>query len=549
MYKFGKASVLGTAFFLGTLVYAQVVQAKLSASLDRYSIAMGDTVRLTLSSDDNNDPGDASLNALQRDFEVLQRSSSVSTKNINGQRSQTRELFLEITPRREGSLIIPPFEVNGSRSEALAVDVGPEPKPHAADEVVTFDAELDRNEVYVQGQLLLTLRVQQAVNLESRSITELELDNAYVETLGQNSFQRTIDGRPWLVHEIRYAIFPESSGELVIPMQTFSGRLSSGRRSLFDSRPAGRLIRRESDAITINVKARPANYPNATWLPASNVSLEEQWSAPLDSLKTGDSVTRTITLSGEGLMGAQLPPFEPDQFGALRAYPDQPSINNVSGENGITGIRTDSVALVAVSDGEFEIPAVAIPWWDTESDSLKIARLPARKIVVAAPAALAPSNSATALPTTPTPSVNASGISGAGLWPIAFAVCLLGWLGTLLLWWRNRQTAPAPIAEARIASKKSILEACAKNDAAATQRELKAWLRAQGESGVLTEWTKSNRSSELHEALSKLESTLYSTDSPAEWNGVTLGKLIKALPDAQLRAPRSGDLPELYPTG
>ena len=223
------------------LVQALPAQAALTAALDRYRIAMGDTVRLTLKSDDASDPGEADLSALQRDFEVLQRSSSVSTRIVNGQRNQTRELLLEITPRREGSLVIPPFVVDGKRSEALAVDVGPEPEPLAAEEVVIFEAEVDATSVYVQGQILLTLRVQQAVNLDSRSITELKLDNAYVETLGQNSFQRTINGRPWLVHEIRYAIFPESSGTLSIPKQIFSGRLASGRRSLFDTRPAGRL--------------------------------------------------------------------------------------------------------------------------------------------------------------------------------------------------------------------------------------------------------------------------------------------------------------------
>jgi hypothetical protein len=132
--------------------------------------------------------------------------------------------------------------------------------------------------VFVQGQLLLTLRVQQAVNLESRSITELEIENAYVETLGQNSFQRMIDGRPWLVHEIRYAIFPEASGELRIPARPFPDAWAPGRRTLFDTRPAGRLIRRQTEEIVVPVLPRPDSFPDATWLPAADLSIEEQWS-------------------------------------------------------------------------------------------------------------------------------------------------------------------------------------------------------------------------------------------------------------------------------
>jgi hypothetical protein len=104
----------------------------LYASLDRYSIALGDTVRLTLRSDGDADPAEADLAGLREHFEILQRSSSVSTRIVNGERSQNRELLLELTPLREGDVVIPPFEVDGERSEALSVSIagrarGPRP--------------------------------------------------------------------------------------------------------------------------------------------------------------------------------------------------------------------------------------------------------------------------------------------------------------------------------------------------------------------------------------------------------------------------------------
>ena len=63
-------------------------------------------------------------------------------------------------------------------------------------------------------------------------------------TRGLDEIQRNIDGRPWLVHEIRYAIFPEQSGSLEIPAQTFSARESKPRRSFFDLNSGGRQLRR-----------------------------------------------------------------------------------------------------------------------------------------------------------------------------------------------------------------------------------------------------------------------------------------------------------------
>jgi hypothetical protein len=523
---------------------------------------MGDTVRLTLRSDDSEDPANADLGALERHFEVLQRSSSVSTRIVNGERTQTRELLLELTPRREGSIVIPAFEINGQRSEALAIEVGPEPKARAADEVVIFEAEVDRDEVYVQGQILLTLRVQQAVNLESRSITELEIENAYVETLGQNSFQRTIDGRPWLVHEIRYAIFPEASGELRIPAQTFSGRVGAGRRTLFDTRPAGRLERRRTQELVVPVLPRPDDYPTSTWLPAADLSIEEQWSGPLDQLRIGDSVTRTVTVTAKGLQGAQLPPLGDETAAGLRVYPDQPGISNVSGEGGLTGVRTDSLALVAVNDGEFELPAVEIPWWDTGSNTLRVARLPARRLRVLPPInAPAPQGGVPlTAPAQPGTAATVASTNRPGAWPWIAGLCALGWLLTSLLWWWRARLPEQIHTEAKPrpqTSTRAVLAACSDNNALRARQELLRWLRDQGFNGTIGEWTQRQDSPELSAAISDLESALYSGDRAAgnkvdgdddiqRWNGSALAAALRALP-AKAAAPAADSaLPPLY---
>jgi len=531
-------------------VLAVPAEAALYASLDRYRIALGDTVRLTLRSDGDADPADADLSGLRDSFEILQRSSSVSTRIINGKRSQNRELLLEITPLREGDVVIPPFEVDGERSEALAVTVAPPPEVQADDEVVTFEAEVDRDRVFVQGQLQLTLRVQQAVNLESRSITELDVADAYVETLGQNSFQRMIDGRPWLVHEIRYAIFPESSGELRIPAQTFSGRMGSGRRTLFDTRPAGRLIRRQTEDIVIPVLPRPAEFPATTWLPAADLSIEEQWSGSLDALRIGDSVTRSVTVTAKGLQGAQLPPLPEVGLDGLRAYPDQPNINDVQDDTGVTGVRTDSVALVAVGDGEFEIPPIEVPWWDTGSNTLRVARLPAKRLRVLPNAppqgALAPPASQDApAPTAATPTVLVKERSGA--WPWIAGFCAAGWLATSLWWWLSRrrgQVQSEPPAPRRTPA--ALLKACRANDAPATRRELLAWVRDQGHTRSLANWLRDEGSEDLNAAVSELEAALYGSADVTSWQGAALADAIEAWERGRDRQDADSPLPDLY---
>ncbi|MFK8049985.1 MAG: BatD family protein, partial [Halioglobus sp.] len=204
-------TALRSALLLFILLATSAVQAALNASVDRDRVAMGDTIRLTITATDGEPINNTDPRPLLRDFEILQRSSSSNTSIINGEMTSSRQLILDITPKREGSLRIPPLRVGRDETNYLLIAVGPATTA-AGDPLIDFVAELDQDSVYVQGQAILTLRIQQAVNLESRSVTELSLDDAFVKQLEQKTFQRTIGGRPWLVHEIRYAIFPEKSG-------------------------------------------------------------------------------------------------------------------------------------------------------------------------------------------------------------------------------------------------------------------------------------------------------------------------------------------------
>ena len=331
-----------------------------TASVDRNRVALGDTLRLTITATDDEDLGDIDLQPLAEDFEILQRSNSSKTSYINGNFSSTRELLLDITPRRQGELEIPPLRVGAQRTGGLPVTVAPPPRGAAADQNLVFEAELDRNSVYVQGQVILTLRLQQAINLDDRNITQLELDDAFVRPLEQNSFQRTINGRPWLVHEIRYAIFPEHSGTLEIPSQRFSARESTPRRSLFDLGGGGRQVRRSTEPLTIEVLPRPASFPGSEWLPAGELTLEETWSTPPEQLRVGESATRTITIRGEGLQGAQLPPVLFPATVGLKYYPDQPVITDSESATGLVGTRVDSAAVVPPIVAKPDSPAPAV---------------------------------------------------------------------------------------------------------------------------------------------------------------------------------------------
>lgn len=563
MKQTGKPFLVSLLLML--LAASPALRAAVDASVDRREVSLGDTLQLVISATaDGEDLSSVDFAELERDFQVLSRSTRSNTSIVNGRRTHNRQLQMEITPLRSGRLEIPAFTVGGARTAPLTINVGEAPQVSPGEETVMFEATVDSNSVYVQGQVLLTLRLQQAINLDDRSISELTLPDAFVVPLEQKSFQRRVNGRPWLVHEVRYAIFPEQSGVLTIPAQSFSARESTQRRSLFDSN-RGRVMRLRSEPLEIEVLPQPAGFSGTSWLPARNLLVEEEWSADPEQLRAGESVTRTIRLRGEGVQGAQLPPVLFPATDGLKHYPDQPSISDEEISSGLLGTRRDSVAIVPTRAGRIEIPAVEIPWWDTAAGEMRTAVVPARTLNVAA-AMTSPLQADPATPDlAPTSKpVNTPAPAGHTLqWQLLALFCALGWLATGWLWWRRGTrdkpeiSAEAIAAPSGKAAYKSLLAACASDQASVARRAVITWAAARcNNSGItsLRQVATAMNSEELAAELERLEQALYGnqehgSEEPA-WRGDHLRTIVEHLqaqrgpqPDAAEEALR------LYPAG
>jgi len=453
------------------MLWTNLSWAELSATADRRTIAMGETLRLTLLGDAGEQPAEIDLTPLNRDWEILSRSSATNARFINGQNQVTRTLEMELAPLRQGTLTIPSLTAGGRSTTPLAIRVNPEPVVAPGDELVLFDASVDERSVYVQSEVILTVTLQQAINLDGGEISNFDIPDAVVENLERRSFQRRVGNRTWLVTELRYAVYPQKSGALRIPAIGFTAREVQPGRSLLGAR-LGRRLRMASTPLEIDVKSVPTSFPGEVWLPARALTLEENWSIDPASLNVGDSTTRTLTLTARGLQGSQLPPLSSVQGAVnipeLRFYPDQESIDQSELAEGLQGRRVQSEALVARSGGTWTLPEIRVPWWNIETDRLEFATLPAKSVVVTAiqtadqinDPSIAPSASpvGTTLP----------------LW--LWAVSTAGWLVSLalgiLLWLSRRQTAgPSPTPGGAKAKSASVRQALVEIRKAAEQQD------------------------------------------------------------------------------
>ena len=472
------------------MLWTHLSWAELSATADRRTIAMGETLRLTLLGDAGEQPAEIDLTPLNRDWEILSRSSATNARFINGQNQVTRTLEMELAPLREGTLTIPSLTAGGRSTTPLAIRVNPEPVVAPGDELVLFEASVDDSSVYVQSEVILTVTLQQAINLDGGEISNFDIPDAVVENLERRSFQRRVGNRTWLVTELRYAVYPQKSGALSIPAIGFTAREVQPGRSLLGAR-LGRRLRMTSEPLEIDVKSVPTSFPGEVWLPARALSLEENWSIDPALLNVGDSTTRTLTLTARGLQGSQLPPLSSVQgainIPELRFYPDQESIDQSELAEGLQGLRVQSEALVARSGGTWTLPEIRVPWWNIETDRLEFATLPARTVVVTAIQSADRTNDRTIAPS--------ASPAATTLPPWLWAVSATGWLVSLalgMLLWLNRRNATGHSPTPGGATPKSgsvrqalveIRKAAAQEDAALLRKAVLQWADLHHERG------------------------------------------------------------------
>ncbi len=555
---------IGMTLVIMTLYLSFNAQANsLEASVDRTRLTENESVTLFLKAPGLQLTGDPELSELYQDFEVLAQQVRTNIQIINGKNHSERIWEISLLPRRTGTLIIPAITIGDVSSQPITLEVRAEPENTQASADIFLHSEIDHSgSIYVQQQLIYTLRLYYATTISDHGLTDLELENVLMVQLGnRKDFEARINGRLYNVAEWQFALYPQSSGELVLPPQTFSGRVRLQNRY---SLGGLKHIRIQSPEHKINVLPVPDSFPaDAQWLPAKAVTLSQQWSGNYAQWQEGTPLTRKLTLQAKGLTAAQLPPIEMPVQQGLRQYPEQPQLSespenlNQSG-TGLVGEKTLSIALIPTAAGQLRLPEIRIPWWNTDTDQLEYATLEALPLSINVDPERPPEPKAMQQP--PSNTADASSQikeDNRFLWQIStLAFSTLSAVLAALLWQSRQQLifarqqllhrlSPGSASKKQIKTaivaenpifRQALLNACQQNNARAAWDAWQKWQRAE------TPQT----TPEFDRALHQLQMALFGPNAlPEHWQGSDLASASKGI--KQVAKQKDQSLPELYP--
>lgn len=525
----------------------------ISVSVDRNPVKMDESFKIYFTASDNPD-GEPDFSPLEQDFTVLNQSQSSNTSWVNGEYSKTIRWTVEAMAKKSGKLEIPGIIFGSDTSKPLSIEVSDKAANNNGvnpNDDLFLQVKASPEQPFVQSQVIYTVRVYRRVEITQASLGEPELTDAVVEKLSQDSeFNTVVNGVSYLVTERKYAIFPQKSGVMTIKPITLTADVvvdSGGGRGGFGGffgSPITQTKRVLSEEIKLNVKPVPASFKGKAWLAADQLNLTEEWSGDNQQMKVGEPLTRTLTLKGEGTAIGQLPELNSVKTDAnLKAYPDQPVLNEQKLPSGIVSSRQEKIAIIPAKPGKHTLPAIEIPWFNTKIQQMEIAKLPETTVTVlgevvenppavpvspAKPQVANPTQTETVPAITPQPATPTVA-NNPTIWLWVSVFLGLGWLITLAYFLlRNPKIKPDDSQsqnhvqqELRLKEINSQLkQACNQNDSQAAKNALLAWGKQQfnaNNMGAIAH----NCDTPLRDEIMNLNAVLYGKNAET-WQGYGL---------------------------
>jgi len=531
--------------------------AQVTARVDRNSMVIDETLTLTISKNGTSFFSDPDLEPLTRDFRVLGQSQSSNTQIINGSASSSVKWHVSLSPRYTGKLDILPISVGKEKTNPLSIQVreARQPTTNAESAPIYIETETDADSVYVQSQVILSLRLFSAVEARIVDPADPEIEDALVKRLEDASFEKLINGKAFKVFERKYVIFPQKSGTLEIPPLVVDVILPSRQRtrSFFEQLSTrGENVKLRSKVKEITVLEKLSEYPAAAiWLPTSQLIIDDKWNTNSQELNVGESTTITISLAAGGLMGEQLPPVEFHESNGLKLYQGKAEVENIITANGINGIRRESIALIPTQAGTFELPEIRIPWWNKTLKKIEYAVIPAKQLVVKGSSAgttLKENDNIIVTDYSQKAKDNSSlqplQQPQAKVWMILCSILAIGWLITLYFLILTRRQISLPgndrqyeMPEDYILKEKeaflALSRSCKENKPLAARNDIISWVRAfnpEAKIQTFSDVEKVHSDPDFVMQLKELDRLLYDfAESSDSWQGCKLFEQVNTL--------------------
>jgi hypothetical protein len=210
-------------------------------------------------------------------------------------------------------------------------------------------------------------------------LPDFQVRNAVTRPLQSVNINEQQGGTGYAGVRFEFAIYPQEPGAYAIAGQNLTVHYAAEPPATRDADLALPPIDFTAFVPDTATAVRP-------FVAAERLTVTQTVQRSSEQLRTGDSLTRTVTINAEGTPAMLLPPQTFTAIDGLALYPAQPALDDhTDGRTDVlTSARTDSATYVLQRPGKYVLPAVDVGWWNVGEQRVERAHLDAIAIEVAA---------------------------------------------------------------------------------------------------------------------------------------------------------------------
>ncbi|MEM7059211.1 MAG: hypothetical protein AAF557_16625 [Pseudomonadota bacterium] len=227
---------------------------------------------------------------------------------------------------------------------------------------------------YVQGQIVLNVQLLSRHPFETLNLTMPQFSTAHIVELQRPRTRKvTSYAGQGHVFETALAIFPQTSGVLVIPPVTVVGHVEPVRDQELN-------FDLSSDPVEIKIAGISPHFDNPWWLVSGRVEIDESWSSPPEEIRVGEVIQRTVNLRAWGLAAEQLPEIKHSRTRGVKTSLAQSELKTERGPDGLIAHATYTWDLIAEPQQVAFIAPLSLDYWDPQEHRQKKAGLPGLRL-------------------------------------------------------------------------------------------------------------------------------------------------------------------------
>jgi hypothetical protein len=231
-------------------------------------------------------------------------------------------------------------------------------------------AEIKPSRVIVGQRAVLSLDVLAPNYMPAPPVLpDFQVRNLVTRQMSARNFVEQRDDVTYAGVRYEFAISPMEAGAFAISGQSVTITYAA-------EPPAARTVSIAIPELDLQAFIPPQARDLNPFVSANNIAIGQTVDRSSRDLKVGDSITRTVTVTADGIPAMLIPPVVFAPVDGFAIYPSQPALQDVadSRSGSQKGIRIEQAVYLLQKTGDYNLPPISLGWWNVRDQKVERAQ-------------------------------------------------------------------------------------------------------------------------------------------------------------------------------